>query len=384
MYVTDVSPTFRVPSACRGGGEALARGAGQRLQCRHLPTTTRLPVGRSASAIAARRASAPARPARAAAAAPARPFLKWAGGKGQIAPALVARSPRRIATYYEPFLGGGALFFALAADPDLAPRHAMLNDRNRELITVYEVVRNDLERLLARLGALAAPYLEAAPPERTRIYYEQREREPEDRVDLAARFIFLNKTCFNGLYRVNRRGEFNVPHGRYQHPRILDEPALRAAAAALRGVALECVDFAEAVAAARPGDFVYMDPPFEPLSKTSSFTGYTEGAFDRHEQLRLKWLIDGLTEQGVAVMLSNSPAEWVVGVYQGQRGYYHIDRTPARRSINSRGDRRGAIDELIVTNYPPELSRERLESAASEGAEGAAAGKAPRGAGSTK
>ena len=317
----------------------------------------------------------------------ARPFVKWAGGKTQLVPELVARAPRRIDTYFEPFLGGGAMFFALAADRDLAPRRAVLNDANRELITVFEVVRDEVERLLRRLEALAAPYLAAGPEARAEAYYAERARTPDDRVDTAARFIFLNKTCFNGLYRVNRRGEFNVPHGRYLVPRIVDEPGLRAASAVLRGVTCMAGDFAEATAEARPGDFVYLDPPFEPLSKTSSFTGYTEGAFDRHEQVRLKWLFDDLTDRGVSAMLSNSPAEWLVGVYEGERRGYHIDRTPARRAINSRGDRRGAIDELIVTNSPPELSRRRLESAAASGVGSAAASpapKAPRYAGKTK
>ena len=350
------------------------------------------------SAIASRRSTAVESPARAPRESGARPFLKWAGGKTQLVPELVARAPRHIDSYFEPFLGGGAMFFALAGDPDLAPRRAVLNDANRELVTVYEVVRDEVARLIARLGTLAAPYLAAGPEERAEMYYAQRARTPEDRVDTAARFIFLNKTCFNGLYRVNRRGEFNVPHGRYLMPRILDESTLRAASQALRGVTLMSSDFADVTTEARTGDFVYLDPPFEPLSKTSSFTGYTEGAFGRHEQVRLKWLVDDLTDRGVSTMLSNSPAEWLVGVYEGERRGYHLDRTPARRAINSRGDRRGAIDELIVTNYSPELSRARLESAASApassdsssgsssspAASGRSAAKAARGTGKTK
>ena len=319
----------------------------------------------------------------------ARPFLKWAGGKSQLVPELVARAPRHIDTYFEPFLGGGAMFFALAGDPDLAPKRAVLNDANRELVTVYEVIRDEVARLLARLETIATPYLAAGAEERAELYYAERARTPDDRVDTAARFVFLNKTCFNGLYRVNRRGEFNVPHGRYLAPRILDEPTLRAAASALRGVRIEHGDFEAATADAKPGDFVYFDPPFEPLSKTSSFTGYTEGSFDRHQQVRLKWLFDELTDRGVPAMLSNSPAEWLVGVYEGERRGYHLDRTPTRRAINSRGDRRGAIDELIVTNYPAEASRGRLESAASSSSSASSsttrgATKAARGTGRTK
>ncbi len=302
-------------------------------------------------------------------------------------PALVERVPRQVDTYYEPFVGGGAMFFALAGGAELAPRRAVLSDANHELITVYEIVRDDVARLIARLATISATYLAAGLDERAELYYAQRARSAEDRVDVAARFIFLNKTCFNGLYRVNRRGEFNVPHGRYANPRILDEPALYAASAMLQGVALASGDFEDATAEARPDDFIYFDPPFEPLSKTSSFTAYTGGAFDRREQLRLKWLFDELTDRGVAAMLSNSPAEWLQGVYEGERRGYHLAWTPARRAINSRGDRRGAINELIVTNYAPEISRGRPESAsssASPSVTGASGTKAGRGTGRTK
>lgn len=319
---------------------------------------------RSAAIPAARaRQARPRRPE----AALARPFLKWAGGKQQIVPELVARSPRAIETYYEPFIGGGAMFFALLADPALAPKSAVLNDLNRDLITAYEVVRDDVDALVARLEALQGPYLAADDEGRSAQFYAERGRQPEGPVDLAARFIFLNKTCFNGLYRVNRQGVFNVPHGKYRQPRILDEPNLRAASAALAGVRLTHVDFEAALAAPRQGDFVYLDPPFEPLSATSSFTGYTEGSFSRTEQRRLKLAIDDLTERGVHVMLSNSTQDYILGLYSADRGpfagnRYRIDSTPARRAINSRGDKRGPVDELVVLNYPPEVERRELPS----------------------
>lgn len=282
--------------------------------------------------------------------------------------ALIERAPRDIQTYYEPFLGGGAMFFRLMANPELAPRRAVLNDLNRDLVTLYQTVRDEPEALIEHLAGLAERYLAAEEDERARLYYEERGRRPEGDVDLAARFIFLNKTCFNGLYRVNRRGEFNVPHGRYRTPRILDEQALRDASAALRDVQVTRSDFAEALQHPQPGDFVYLDPPFEPLSKTSSFTGYTQGAFDRAEQRRLKWTVDDLTERGVRVMLSNSPQDFILGLYSADRGAfeglrYRLDSTRARRAINSRGDRRGEIDELIVLNYPVEVERRSLESA---------------------
>ncbi len=286
-----------------------------------------------------------------------RPFLKWAGGKSQILDPLVAHSPREFGAYHEPFVGGGAMFFGLRARSAPVPRGATLNDLNADLVTTYRMVRDEVEALVEALHRLAATYLGDDAEARSAFYYEQRARTPNDDVDRAARFIFLNKTCFNGLHRVNRRGEFNVPHGRYSNPRILDESGLRDASQALGGVELTCLDFAEALQAPQAGDFVYIDPPFEPLSKTSSFTGYTQGAFGREQQQRLKWCVDDLTARGVHVMLSNSPHDYIRGLYSADRGplsglRYRIDSTPARRAINSRGDGRGAIDELIVMNYP--------------------------------
>jgi len=281
----------------------------------------------------------------------ARPFLKWAGGKAQLLPALLERAPRSIDTYYEPFLGGAALFFALSSDPQFAPRRAVLNDQNRELITMYEVVRDQLPELIAELEPLTIRYAAAEAEARSEIYYSVREQQPATPVAIAARLLFLNKTCFNGLYRVNQSGRFNVPHGKYKNPTILDRTVLAAASAALQNTELLGGDFAAACESAGPGDFVYFDPPFHPLSDTANFTSYTAGSFGREDQLRLKWCMDDLRARGVPVMHSNSPHEWIVGIYEGS--HYRVERTPARRSINSKGDGRGAIDELIVTSdYP--------------------------------
>ena len=199
----------------------------------------------------------------------ARPFLKWAGGKTQILDQLVARAPARIDTYYEPFLGGGALFFRLASDPERRPRQAVLNDLNHELIAAFRAVRDDAGALIERLGELERAYLDLDGAEREDCYYAVRQEYRElvadggaDHIEVASRLIFLNKTCFNGLYRVNRSGEFNVPHGRYARPRILDAPALEAASAALAGVELRSVDFEVACEGAGPDDFVYFDPPY--------------------------------------------------------------------------------------------------------------------------
>lgn len=280
----------------------------------------------------------------------ARPFLKWAGGKSQLLPELVRRSPRRIETYYEPFLGGAALFFALSADPERAPRRTVLNDLNGPLMATYEVVRDEPERLIAALERLHEEYACADDAARAALYYRIRdEHRREARVDVAARVIFLNKTCFNGLFRVNRRGEFNVPFGRYRAPRILDREGLRAASQALHAVELRSLDFEEACADAGAGDFVYFDPPFHPLSATSNFTAYTEREFGRAEQIRLKRCVDALTSRGVSVMLSNSPHPWIRGGYEFAG--YNLDEVQARRAINSRGDGRGPIGELVITNY---------------------------------
>jgi DNA adenine methylase len=289
------------------------------------------------------------------------PFVKWAGGKRQMLGALEPRAPRDIGTYFEPFIGGGAMLFAMlgSAGP---PERAVVNDLNAELMTAYEVVRDRLDGLMVRLRELEQAYLDRDDEARAVYFYAVREDQPQDELEVAARLVFLNRTCFNGLYRVNRQGRFNVPHGRYRNPRILDEPGLRAASEALQATEFTAVDFEAACEPAAEGDFVYLDPPFYPLSKTSSFTEYTKGEFAKDEQLRLRWLIDALTERGVRVMLSNSPADWIVGVYEG--GGYEIDYVPARRAINARGDGRGPIDELIVTNYAPETARGPLEAPA--------------------
>jgi DNA adenine methylase len=288
---------------------------------------------------------------------------------------LMPRTPREIGTYYEPFVGGGAMLFALlgAEEP---PAHAVINDRNVELMAAYEVVRDDVDTLIERLAVLEEAYLAGDEDGRAAYFYAVREEQPDpaDQLETAARLVFLNRTCFNGLYRVNRSGRFNVPHGRYRNPRIVDEAALRATSEALSATDLLAADFEEACASAVAGDFVYFDPPFYPLSATSSFTEYTQGAFLKEEQKRLRWLIDELTDRGVNVMLSNSPAEFMVGLYEGaqhpdrpREQRYDIAYLPSRRAINARGDGRGPIDELLVTNYSrseargPFASDEELE-----------------------
>lgn len=276
-----------------------------------------------------------------------RPFLKWAGGKAKLAPEIVRRAPQTFRAYHEPFLGAGAVFFALGNAGTLGK--AFLGDANADLVACYEAVRDDTESLIAALERLAADYRSRDLDGRAALYYEKRAARPTTPVEGAARFIFLNRTCYNGLYRVNRAGQFNVPHGRYKSPRIVDAEALRATAAALSGVELRAGDFEDACARAKPGDFVYLDPPYQPLSPTSSFTGYTKAAFDGSGQERLRDVFEQLTRRGVAAMLSNSAHPVIKELYSG-RGYTSRE-VPMSRSINSVGTRRAPIPEYLITNF---------------------------------
>ena len=278
----------------------------------------------------------------------ARPFLKWAGGKAKLAPAILAAAPPAFGRYVEPFAGAGAVFFAVAEQRPLAP--AVLNDANPDLIETFRVLRDSSGDLLDALRPLSQRYHAAEAADRRAIYYELRADEPETPVARAARFIFLNKTCYNGLFRVNLRGGFNVPHGRYKNPRILDEELLIACSAALQRAELRSEDFATTCAKARVGDFVYLDPPYHPLSATANFTGYTRADFSRADQVRLKDVFEDLTRRGVAAVLSNSDHEFVRGLYEGAG--YQIERVSMSRAINSKGAGRQPVPELLVDNSP--------------------------------
>lgn len=276
----------------------------------------------------------------------AAPFLKWAGGKSsllkQYADYLPAGGVNR---YFEPFVGSGAVFFHLSGEGWAGP--VQLSDINAELINVYRVVRDEVEGLIRELTHHKLHH--------SRWYYyhiraldrQPGWRERASRVERAARMIYLNKTCYNGLWRVNSRGEFNVPMGRYNNPRICDEPRLRAASQVLCGVDISRLPFEEAVDDAGPGDFVYFDPPYIPLSDTANFTSYTRGGFGEAEQVRLAGLFRELDRRGVRVMLSNSEHPLVRDLYQG----FRIEQVRARRHINSRANGRGPIHEVVVLNY---------------------------------
>lgn len=264
----------------------------------------------------------------------ARPFLKWAGGKGQLLAQYHGFYPTQYGRYFEPFLGGGAVFF------DLGPRRAVLSDVNPELVNVYECVRDRVDRLI--------PLLQEHQRRHDREhYYRVRARVPRHRIQRAARLLYLNKTCFNGLYRENAKGQFNVPMGRYHNPRICDPDLLQAAAQALAGVEIHRRPFTEVVHQAQPGDFVYFDPPYFPLSPTSSFTAYSRYAFGEPEQIQLRDTFVHLAQRGVQVMLSNSDCPLIQDLYSS----WPRHPIAATRAINSKADRRGKITELLITSY---------------------------------
>lgn len=265
---------------------------------------------------------------------PAHPIVKWAGGKTQLLDRLLPRMPAQWNRYFEPFAGGAALFFATR------PKQAHLWDTNVELVNTYDVVRGDLTRLIRALKQHRY--------DKDRFYAVRAQRPEElDNVQRAARFLYLNRTCFNGLYRVNRRGEFNVPFGRYTNPRICDVPRLQAASLALTKAEVHVGDFGQVLEFTKKNDFIYFDPPYVPLSRTSSFTAYSAAAFGQPEQERLADTFAKLDRRGCKVMLSNSDAPAVHELYKG----FNIERVEAHRNINSKAGGRGLIHEVVVRNY---------------------------------
>lgn len=271
---------------------------------------------------------------------PPRPFLKWAGGKGQLLRQFQPLLPRSYGRYFEPFVGGAALFFFLR------PNRATLTDINAELIDCYRAVRDRVEAVIDALGHHT---YDAAH------YYRVRDLDPASLSlpERAARTIFLNKTGFNGLYRVNSAGRFNVPFGRYVNPSICNAPQLRACSAALQGVELEVRDFYHVLDHAVAGDFVYLDPPYVPVSSTASFTSYSAGGFGLRDQERLAELFAELDKRGVQVMLSNSDVPEIPRLYKG----FHIDRVEALRTINAKTDARGKVGEIVIRNYGSKRGR---------------------------
>jgi len=269
------------------------------------------------------------------------PVLKWAGGKRQLLDVLTPLLPNTVTTYCEPFVGGGALLF------DLQPKTAYINDINDEVIRVYEVIRRDVEALITALQQFkneAGYFYSVRDWDRDKAVYAALSD-----VEKAARILYLNKTCYNGLFRVNSAGEFNAPFGNYRNPNIVNAPALRAVSAYLNSAAvhLTSVDYAEVLRLLPKGAFVYLDPPYDPVSDTASFTGYAKGGFSRDEQIRLRECCDELDRRGLQFLLSNSATDFIKEQYAA----YHITIVQARRAVNSNAAKRGAVDELLVRNY---------------------------------
>ena len=271
----------------------------------------------------------------------AAPVVKWVGGKRQLLPQILPLIPKRMTAYCEPFLGGGAVLFALQ------PRRALVNDLNQDLITVYRVIREDTDALIEHLSRH-----ENTPEYFYRIRDLDRDKDAYaalSDVEKASRLLYLNKTCYNGLFRVNASGAFNSPYGHYRRPNIVNEQTIRGVSRYFNScdITFFSEDFAAVLDRVPRGGFVYLDPPYDPVSDTASFTGYNRGGFGREEQVRLKECCDALTARGVKFLLSNSATPFIRELYSS----YHVSIVQARRAVNSVASRRGAIEEVLVRNY---------------------------------
>jgi len=294
----------------------------------------------------------------------AKPFVKWAGGKGQLLADIQRKYPtglgEHIDRYCEPFVGGGAILFDILSH--FALKKILINDVNFELINTYRQIQNHVEDSVNQLQALQDRFLPLDSQERKTYYYEKRERfnylkvHGDEQVNLekAVLFIFLNKTCFNGLFRVNRQGLFNVPMGAYKKPNICDEKNLISISKLLKNVTIQCGDYKDCLPFINKNTFVYIDPPYRPITETSSFTTYSENRFDDIEQIALGEFVDAIHNTGAKIIISNSDPkntdendEFFDELYKA----YYIQRVTAKRMINCNGESRGNIRELLVSNY---------------------------------
>jgi DNA adenine methylase len=291
----------------------------------------------------------------------AKPFVKWAGGKSQILTDIRAKYPQRvdhrIQKYAEPFVGGGAVLF------DVLNIYAFdgiyISDVNRELIHTYTIIRDNPDALISTLRELEAQYLPVGEIERKAMYYTKRDRFNElklsvdSSIELAALFIFINRTCFNGLYRVNSRGEYNVPQGSYKMPTICDEDNLRAVSEKLQNASIVCADYRQSADFIDSTTFAYFDPPYRPLTKTAGFTAYAQDGFDDHAQAELAGFIDQLSKRGTHIIVSNSDpknTDAQDNFFDSLYSKHTIQRIYANRAINSNGARRGRVSELLIVN----------------------------------
>jgi len=265
-----------------------------------------------------------------------KPVLKWAGGKTGLIPQLLKHFPKRFNRYFEPFFGGGAVFFNLGMFSS-----SVINDVNPELTNLYEVIRDNPKDLMKHLDSLRAQYSE-------KFYYQIRSEKPKSQIKRAARTLFLNKTCFNGLYRQNSRGEFNVPFGKRETaPKLYDRDNVLKLSKNLKTTQIFNLDFEKVIELAGEGDFIYCDPPYEPISKTASFNSYFSHGFTKRDQQRLFEACSQAVQRGAKVAVSNSSAPFIRKLFQE----WDLVRIISRRSINSRGDRRAGVEELLAKSY---------------------------------
>lgn len=299
-----------------------------------------------------------------------KPFLKWVGGKTQLLEELISRFPeklkekKKIEKYVEPFVGGGAMFFFLKNNFEI--KKSFLFDINRELIIGYKVIKRDAKKLIDKLEKIEKKYFEKSEKERKDFYYEIRDaynkqminfhykKYSKDWINRAVYLIFLNKTCYNGLFRQNKKGEFNVPFGRYKKPKICDKENIKSVQKALKNTKVFCEDFSASEKYIDEDTFVYMDPPYRPINKTSSFTSYAKEDFDENDQKRLARFFQEMYIRGANLMLSNSDPknenpedDFFDNLYSGSC----IERVPAKRFINCNASKRGEINELVIWSY---------------------------------
>jgi DNA adenine methylase len=286
----------------------------------------------------------------------AKPFIKWAGGKKQLLEDIESRLPDeiqkgKIEHYIEPFIGGGAVFFYIASHyPDI--KKFYISDINQDLISTYCTIKENVENLIYELACLEEEFLRKPVKSRKTFYYKMRDKFNKER--LASQLIFLNKTCFNGLYRVNRKNEFNVPFGDYKTPKICDEDNLRQVSRILQKTTIVCGDFEKISRFVNSKSFIYLDPPYLPISKTSNFTSYSKNGFDFEDQKRLAGFCQYLHKNRCKFLLSNSDPQNEDpenNFFEQEYKDFNIERVLASRAINCKGNKRGRIKELIITNY---------------------------------
>lgn len=269
------------------------------------------------------------------------PFVKWVGGKRQLLDKISLHLPDKINRYFEPFIGGGAVLF------HIQPKNASINDSNKELTNLYETIKSSPEELIEHLKTHinnSEYFYQIRKLDRNKDSYSKLTA-----IEKASRLIFLNKTCYNGLFRVNSAGEFNTPFGKYKNPNIVNEQTIKSVSNYLNSnnIKITTGDYEIAVKEAQKGDFVYLDPPYDPVSVSSNFTGYTKTGFNREEQERLKKLCDHLDSKGVNFLLSNSATEFIQNLYSD----YTVTLVNAKRFVNSKASGRGDVNEVLVKNY---------------------------------